>query len=117
RDPDRDRQGRRPGPDHVSRGGGGDMAAGVEGGGEMRYVQALALGLNPAWRRLPEEQRCQDAAHFTKVVEGWPGLLTHCYSMVGLKPGTDLLVWRLASSLDELEEAASCALRTGLGRW
>jgi chlorite dismutase len=37
--------------------------------------------------------------------------------MVGLEPGTDLLLWRLADTLDALEEAAATALRTGLGRW
>jgi chlorite dismutase len=91
------------------------VAAGVAG--EMRYVQALALGLDPAWRRLPEDERCQDAEAFTRAVEGWPELLTHCYSTVGLEPGVDVLIWRLASSLDQLEEAAAAALRSGLGRW
>src|SRR5260370_24236799 len=36
--------------------------------------------------------------------------------MIGLRPGADLLLWRLAGALDDLEEAAAAALRTGLGR-
>jgi chlorite dismutase len=36
--------------------------------------------------------------------------------MIGLQVGVDLLLWRLASSLEELEVAAASALRTGLGR-
>ena len=84
---------------------------------EARFVQALALGLDPAWRRLPEAQRCEDARSFTAAVERTPGVQTHTYSMVGLQVGADLLIWRLGVSLDALEEAGAAALRTGLGRW
>ena len=81
------------------------------------FVQALALGLDGAWRRLPAEERREDARAFTAAVEEAPGVTTHCYSMIGLQPGSDLLVWRLSDSLDCLEEAAAAALSSGLGRW
>ena len=84
---------------------------------EAPFVQALALGLDPAWRRLPEAQRCQEAAAFAEAVEQAAEVTTHCYSMIGLQPGVDLLLWRLSPSLDGLEEAAAAALRAGLGRW
>lgn len=80
------------------------------------YVHALALGLDPQWRRLPDDERRSDADRFVDVVEH-PNVTTHTYSMIGLEPGADLLVWRLASSLDDLEEAAAALLRTGIGRW
>jgi chlorite dismutase len=82
-----------------------------------RFVQALTLRLDPAWRRLPAEQRCEDALAFTQAVENAPAVTTQCYSMVGLQPNADLLIWRLSSSLDHLEEGAAAALRCGLGRW
>ena len=81
------------------------------------FVQALALGLDGARRRLPAEERREDARAFTAAVEEAPGVTTHCYSMIGLQPGSDLLVWRLSDSLDCLEEAAAAALSSGLGRW
>jgi chlorite dismutase len=84
---------------------------------DTRYIQALGLGLDPAWRRLPEPERCQDGQAFTEAVEGWPGVVTHTYSSIGLEPGVDLLIWRLGHSLDALEEAGAAALRAGLGRW
>jgi chlorite dismutase len=84
---------------------------------EARFVHALALGLDPAWRRLPEPQRCEDARSFAAAVEQAPGVQTHTYSMVGLRAGTDLLIWRLGLSLDVLEEAAAAGLRAGMGRW
>src|SRR2546421_826608 len=83
---------------------------------EAPFVQALALGLDPAWRRLPEAERCADARAFEQALQV-PGVTTHCYSMIGLHPGADLLLWRLSPTLEQLEEAAAAALRTGIGPW
>ncbi len=83
---------------------------------EHRFVQALALGLDPAWRRLPEEERCEDAAAFCRAVERARDVTTFTYSMIGLQPGAELVLWRLSGSLDSLEEAAAGALRAGVGR-
>lgn len=84
---------------------------------EAPFVQALALGLDPAWRRLPDAERCEESQTFVQAVERAPGVTTYCYSMIGLHSGADLLIWRLCPSLEGLEEAAAAALRTGLGRW
>ncbi len=81
-----------------------------------RFVQALALGLDPGWRRQPPEQRASDAGCFAAALEQ-PGVRTFAYSMVGMQPGADLLLWRLAPSYEALEKAAACALNAGLGRW
>ena len=81
-----------------------------------KFVQALALGIDPAWRRLPEDQRCADAEAFAAALEV-AGVTTHTYSSIGMEPGVDLIIWRLADEFDVLEEAAARALRTGLGRW
>jgi chlorite dismutase len=84
---------------------------------DHRFVQALALGLDPSWRRLPERERCEDAAAFCRAAERARGVTTYTYSMIGLQPGTDLLLWRLAASLDDLEAAGAATLRAGLGRY
>ena len=81
------------------------------------YVHALALGLDPAWRRLPDEARREGAAGFAAAVGTERPVITETYSLIGIKAGVDLLVWRMAPSLDALEEAAARGLRTGLGRW
>ena len=83
---------------------------------DLRYVQALALKLDPAWRRLPERERCEDAAAFCRAVDGCRDVTTFTYSMIGLQPGAELMLWRLAESLDLLEEAAAAVLREGIGR-
>jgi chlorite dismutase len=82
-----------------------------------RYVHALALGLDAAWRRLPEDDRCRSAAELAAAVGAESEVTTFSYSMVGLQAGTDLLLWSLASSLDALEEKSASVLRSGMGQW
>jgi len=82
-----------------------------------RFVQALALGLDPAWRRLPAAERRDSGAEFFAAVESGEAVTTFTYSMVGLKPGIDMMLWRLGASLDALEESAAAALRSGMGGW
>jgi chlorite dismutase len=82
-----------------------------------RYVRALALGLDPAWRRLDAAQRRGTADAFVKALAPGLGVVTETYSLIGLKPGIDLLVWQLAGSVDALEEESARLLRSGLGRW
>ena len=83
---------------------------------EQSYMQALALGLDPAWRRLPADQRAADADAFAAAIRGDAATRVTC-SMVGLEPDVDVLLWRGAPSVDALEESAARLLQTGLGRW
>jgi chlorite dismutase len=83
------------------------------------FIQALALGLDPAWRRLGDRERGADAAAFgaAESEAGSIGVRSVTYSSVGLEPGIDVLLWRMAPAVDRLEEAAALLLRSGLGRW
>ena len=82
-----------------------------------RFVHALALGLDGAWRRLPSAERCETAEDLEAVVSAGSTVTTHAYSTVGLRAGTDLLLWSLGPSLEALEEKAAAVLRSGMGRW
>jgi chlorite dismutase len=82
-----------------------------------QYVHALALGLDGAWRRLPDAQRRSTCSDFLSSVEKAEDVKTYAYSMVGLQPGVDLMLWRLAPTLDALEDSAASALRCGMGTW
>ena len=84
---------------------------------DNQFVHALALGLDPAWRRLPSAERCQTADELIAAVHVKSQVRTHSYSMVGLQPGADLLLWSLGPSLESLEEISARALRSGMGRW
>ena len=82
-----------------------------------QFVQALALGLDSAWRRLPDAERRSTCADFISSIEQAKAVTTYTYTMVGLQAGVDLVLWRLAPSLDALEESAAAALRCGMGTW
>jgi chlorite dismutase len=83
------------------------------------YIQALALGLDPAWRRRSDDERHEDGCRFTEAETAAEreGVRSVTYSSIGLEPGVDLLFWRMAPSVDALEAAAAGLLRAGLGRW
>ena len=83
------------------------------------FVQALALGLDPAWRRRSDEERRAEGREFADAVEAAhaDGVRGFAYSSIGLEPGIDVLLWRMAPSIEALETAAAAALRAGLGRW
>ena len=83
------------------------------------YIQALALGLDPAWRRRTDQERHDDGARFAEAAAAAApgGFRSETYSSIGLEPGVDLLFWRMAPSVDALEIAAAGLLRAGLGRW
>jgi chlorite dismutase len=83
------------------------------------FVQALALGLDPVWRRRDDEERHDDGCRFAEAVGAGErdGVRGFAYSAIGLEPGVDLLLWRMAPTLDALELAAAGLLQAGLGRW
>jgi chlorite dismutase len=84
---------------------------------ESHFVHALALGLDPAWRRLSAEERCRSAEDLCAAVSDRSGMTTYAYSTIGLKAGVDLLLWSLAPSLEALEETSARVLRSGMGTW
>jgi chlorite dismutase len=82
-----------------------------------RYVHVLALKVDPAWRRLPDDARRKDAEQFERAAAvASARVRTFTYSMVGLRTEVDLLFWRLAPSVDALEETSAALLGAGLGR-
>ncbi len=84
---------------------------------ETRYVHALALGLDPAWRRQTRDERCRSAEELCAALSARSEVTTFTYSMIGLKTGVDLMLWSLAPSVEALEEKVALALRTGMGTW
>ncbi|HEY3163946.1 MAG TPA: chlorite dismutase family protein [Candidatus Limnocylindrales bacterium] len=88
-------------------------------GDDQVYIQALALGLDPAWRRRTDEERHDDGSRFGEAdaAAELEDVRSIAYSSVGLEPGVELLFFRMAPSVDALEAAAAALLRAGLGRW
>ena len=86
---------------------------------EQVYIQALAIGLDPAWRRRTDEERRDDGCRFAEADAAavLDGVRSITYSSIGLEAGVDLLLWRMAPTVDALESAAAGLLRAGLGTW
>jgi chlorite dismutase len=80
-----------------------------------RFIQYLFFKLDPAWRRLSEGERTKGRQEFALVVEQTTAVQTFSYSTLGLKIDSDLMLWRTANSLDELQEMLAQLLQTGLG--
>ena len=83
---------------------------------QAKFVQALALGVDPGFRRLDEATRAAAARDFLQA-QTELRCQSFSYSMIGLQPGCDLMFWKLADSLEALEEDAALTLRSGVGRW
>jgi chlorite dismutase len=85
---------------------------------DERYVHSWLLRLDPAWRRLPADERRTDIEAFTEAAHRAEGrLLQHAYSTIGLRAEGDLLLWRMAGSIEAIEETAAELLAAGIGRW
>jgi chlorite dismutase len=80
-------------------------------------VQYLFYQLDPAWRRLPAEQRHCKATELAERIEADSGITTYAYNTTGLKAGTDLLLWRYGTDAAEMQASASRLHRTTLGSY
>ena len=86
--------------------------------GDERYVHAWLLRLDAAWRRLEPEQRRSDVDAFSAAMSRTEQRLTqHVYSTIGLRAEGDVLLWRMATRLEDVEQTAADLLSAGVGRW
>ncbi len=85
---------------------------------DERYVHAWLLRLDPAWRRRSAEERRADLDAFCAAAgRAEERLMQHSYSTIGLRAEGDLLLWRMAERLEDVEETAADLLSAGIGRW
>lgn len=85
----------------------------------VRYAQALALGFDPSWRRQPPAALKADIAAFVaaEACAAADGVAEVSYSALGLKPGCEVLLWRVGPTVEALQTATARLLRSGAGRW
>src|SRR5437763_2331508 len=84
---------------------------------DTTFVQFLFYRLDPAWRRLPQEERTCRSTEFAEAVESAREIQTYAYSTTGLKVATDLLLWRHGTQVSSLQAEASRLHQTELGRY
>ncbi|MDQ6748898.1 MAG: chlorite dismutase family protein [Candidatus Dormibacteraeota bacterium] len=75
--------------------------------------------LRPSWRLLDREARRSGVADLSRLMQAPTGdrvRLRGAYSMAGLHPGADFILWCLSSSGDAINDLAVDIRRTGLGQ-
>lgn len=85
---------------------------------KRQYVRFVFYKLDPAWRRLPQEERERGTAEFLAVIdETTPHMLLRSYSCIGLRVDADFLLWQVSYDLDDFQNFAAKLSRTGLGTY
>jgi chlorite dismutase len=86
---------------------------------EGQYVAYTFFKVDPAWRRLPVEERVAGKDAFAEVIESWadriPGLRT--YSTAGVRPDCDFFLWKITERYDDLGELGAALNATPLAGW
>ena len=81
-------------------------------------VQFAFYKFDPAWRRLPREEREQDKAAFSCAVEeAADEMMVRSYSLAGIRGDCDLLLWNASPDLEVIRRHGCRLLNTGMGRW
>jgi chlorite dismutase len=72
-----------------------------------QYVAYTLYKVDPAWRRLPVEERAAGKEALADVVAGWQERMElRTYSLVGVRPEVDFMFWKLTERYDDLRELA-----------
>ena len=83
----------------------------------QRFVQYVFFRLDPAWRRLEPTARAEARAEFAAVLGEAKDVTAYAYSTIGLKAGTDFMLWWNATSIETLQETLARLLCTRLGTY
>jgi chlorite dismutase len=85
---------------------------------DERFVHAWLLALDPAWRHEQQAERERDISDFCAAAARADRRLTqHAYSTIGLRAEGDILLWRMAERVEDVEQSAADLLASGMGRW
>jgi chlorite dismutase len=82
------------------------------------FVKYTFLKVDPAWRRLPDEQRARDKQEFAAACEDFAdGHLLRAFSLMGTRGDTDLLLLTQAENLERIHEFHVVLGQSGLAKW
>ena len=83
-----------------------------------QYVNFGFYKVDPAWRRLSEEERRRGKQQFAAVVKSFESdMLVIPYSLVGIRGDCDFMLWRITYDLPRFQEMTARLLATGLGQY
>ncbi len=81
-----------------------------------QVVKFTFYRVDPAWRRLPPQQRDEAKDDLCRSVEGFGDrLLIRSYSLIGMRGDADFLLWQVGDRLEDIQEMATAVLSTAMG--
>ncbi len=84
-----------------------------------QYVAYTIFKVDPAWRRLPVEDRVAANYPFAEVVEDWAARVAslRAYSVAGVRPDCDFFLWKITERYADLGELGAALNATPLAGW
>jgi chlorite dismutase len=84
-----------------------------------QYVAYTFYRADPAWRRLPAEERAAAKDAFAEVVEDFAPRFDHlrAYTVTGVRPDTDFFLWKITQRYEDLGELGAALNATPLAGW
>jgi chlorite dismutase len=84
-----------------------------------QYVAYTYYRIDPAWRRLPVEERQAAKDAFSEVVEDFTDRFDHlrAYTTTGVRPETDFFLWKITERYEALGELGAALNGTPLAGW
>ena len=93
------------------------MAEGKEPA-KRQFVNFSYHKVDPAWRRLPQDEREAGKQEFVRAIEEFTGkIIIVPYTTVGIRGDCDFLLWRISYERELFQEQMSKILSTGLGKY
>jgi chlorite dismutase len=84
-----------------------------------QYVAYTFFRVDPAWRRLPVEERAAGKEAFAEVVEDFADRFEHLrvYTTTGVRADTDFFLWKIVERYETLGELGAALNATPLAGW
>jgi chlorite dismutase len=84
-----------------------------------QYVAYTFFRVDPAWRRLPIEERAAGKDAFAEVVEDWVTRIDalRAYTVTGVRPDCDFFLWKITQRYEDLGELGAALNATPLAAW
>jgi chlorite dismutase len=83
-----------------------------------QYVAYTFFKVDPAWRRLPVEERAAGKDAFAEVVEDFAERMDlRAYSVTGVRPDADFFLWKITDRYQDLGELGAALNGTPLAGW
>jgi chlorite dismutase len=84
-----------------------------------QYVGYTFFRVDPAWRRLPVDERAAGKEAFAEVVQDWAGRMDalRAYSVTGVRPDADFFLWKITQRYEDLGELGAALNGTPLAGW